>query len=175
MRIAVSGSFSIHAGFRIRRERAACSNKVSLSEFSQQLSRRPPGRRFPSISVLRRLPYASRPRHHHHRDLLSSGWAVSGHPRASTIAGSPVTTYGRPTPAHIGPALATNMDPTGGTIAKAPGAGKTMITAMATVTLTDMTRIATTATMGIIMRISPHECRAPNGLPNRKNAKSLRD
>jgi hypothetical protein len=50
-----------------------------------------------------------------------------------------------------------------------------MITAMATVTLTDMTRIATTATMGIIMRISPHECRAPNGLPNRKNAKSLRD
>jgi hypothetical protein len=52
-----------------------------------------------------------------------------------------------------------------------------MITAMAMVTLTDMTRIATTATMimGIIMTISRHERRASNGLANRKNAKSLRD
>jgi hypothetical protein len=50
-----------------------------------------------------------------------------------------------------------------------------MITAMATVTLTGMTRTVTTATMGIIMRISPHERRALNMFANRKNAKSLRD
>jgi hypothetical protein len=48
---------------------------------------------------------------------------------------------------------------------------------MDTVTLTDMTRIATIATtiMGIIMRISRQERRALNMLGNRKNAKSLRD
>jgi hypothetical protein len=52
-----------------------------------------------------------------------------------------------------------------------------MITAMATVTLTGMTRIATTATtiMGIIMTISRQERRTLNMLANRKNAKSLRD
>lgn len=53
-----------------------------------------------------------------------------------------------------------SMDRADGTIAKAPGPGKTMITAMATVTLTDMTRTATTTAttttiMGIIMTTRP--------------------
>lgn len=94
----------------------------------------------------------------HRRNLLLSGQVASGRRRGSIIAGSPDTMCGHPIPAHIGLVRITSMALVDGTIGKAPGAGKIMITVMGMVMPMGMTKIGTKAITIMVITTMISQC-----------------